>query len=157
MDSKKLECRQCHGTEVLRRDSQTGMWELMIGHASISNSSWQYLEETWLDIHHRGCKERQSQRLYCAWCQHNPQSRGTRSGSHPSLWMTGVADPYPYNMTFGRAGWLRFKRAGYSECQNDIPMGCFVKSPFPPFPKGGMRGHDSVARHSFGTHLWQPL
>ena len=66
MDSKKLECRQCQGTEVLRRDSQTGMWELMIGHASISNSSWQYLEETWLDIHHRGCKERQSQRLYCA-------------------------------------------------------------------------------------------
>jgi hypothetical protein len=34
------------------------MWELMVGYASISNSSWQYLEETWLDIHHRGCQER---------------------------------------------------------------------------------------------------
>jgi nitrate/TMAO reductase-like tetraheme cytochrome c subunit len=57
MDSKKLECRQCHQTEVLRRDAQTGMWELMVGYAAISNSSWQYLEDTWLDIVHHGCQE----------------------------------------------------------------------------------------------------
>ena len=57
MDSKKLECRQCHQTEVLRRDAQTGMWELMVGYAAISNSSWQYLEETWLDIKHRRCQQ----------------------------------------------------------------------------------------------------
>ncbi len=63
MDSKKLECQQCHQTEVLRRDTQTGMWELMVGYASISNSSWQYLEETWLDINHRGCQETPIARL----------------------------------------------------------------------------------------------
>ena len=63
MDSKKLECRQCHQTEVLRRDTQTGMWELMVGYASISNSSWRYLEETWLDINHQGCLDRPQARL----------------------------------------------------------------------------------------------
>lgn len=57
MESKKLECQQCRQTQVLLRDSQSGMWEMMVGHASISNSSWEYLEETWLDIHHRDCLE----------------------------------------------------------------------------------------------------
>ena len=63
MNSKKLECNQCRQTEILRRDSRTGMWELMVGYASISNSSWQYLEETWLDIHHKGCQERPMERV----------------------------------------------------------------------------------------------
>jgi hypothetical protein len=63
MDSKKLECRQCHQTIVLRRDAQTGMWELMVGYAAISNSSWRYLEETWLDLNHRGCEEIQGAEL----------------------------------------------------------------------------------------------
>jgi hypothetical protein len=34
------------------------MWELTVGHASISNSSWEYLKETWLDIHHGGCADK---------------------------------------------------------------------------------------------------
>ena len=52
---RDLTCRQKH---VLLRDSQTGMWELTVGHASISNSSWEYLKETWLDIHHGGCADK---------------------------------------------------------------------------------------------------
>jgi hypothetical protein len=58
MEAKTIECRHCHQKHVLLRDSQTGMWELTIGHASISNSSWEYLKETWLDIHHGGCADK---------------------------------------------------------------------------------------------------
>jgi hypothetical protein len=56
METKTIECRQCRQKHVLLRDSQTGMWELTLGQASISNSSWEYLKETWLDIHHGGCR-----------------------------------------------------------------------------------------------------
>ena len=58
MEAKTIECRHCHQKHVLLRDSQTGMWELTVGHASISNSSWEYLKETWLDIHHGGCADK---------------------------------------------------------------------------------------------------
>jgi hypothetical protein len=33
------------------------MWELVVGYGSISNSSWEYLERTWLEIHQRDCFE----------------------------------------------------------------------------------------------------
>jgi hypothetical protein len=58
MEAKTIECRHCRQKHVLLRDSQSGMWELTVGHASISNSSWEYLEETWLDIHHGGCADK---------------------------------------------------------------------------------------------------
>ncbi|MFZ0614814.1 MAG: hypothetical protein WAM73_21390 [Desulfobacterales bacterium] len=58
MESKTIECRHCRQKHVLRRDSQTGMWELAVGRAAISNSSWEYLKETWLDVHHGRCREK---------------------------------------------------------------------------------------------------
>jgi hypothetical protein len=60
MEARTIECRHCHQKHVLLRDSQSGMWELTVGHASISNSSWEYLKETWLDIHHGGCADKRN-------------------------------------------------------------------------------------------------
>jgi hypothetical protein len=55
MNSKTLTCRQCQETLVLWRDSYTGMWELPFGHGSISNFSWEYLQDTWQELHGMEC------------------------------------------------------------------------------------------------------
>jgi hypothetical protein len=57
MESKILTCQDCAKTQVLIKDSHSGMWELVVGYGSISNSSWEYLERTWLEIHQRDCFE----------------------------------------------------------------------------------------------------
>jgi hypothetical protein len=57
MESKMVTCQDCAKTQVLIKDSHSGMWELVVGYGSISNSSWEYLEKTWLEIHHRDCFE----------------------------------------------------------------------------------------------------
>ncbi len=58
MESKKLICDQCRESQNILHDSFTGLWEMPIGHASISNTSWEYLEKTWREIHRQDCQEK---------------------------------------------------------------------------------------------------
>jgi hypothetical protein len=62
METKTLICPRCRKRKVLLRDSHTGMWELSIRFTSISNSSWEYLQRTWLDIHRPQCRQVQEMR-----------------------------------------------------------------------------------------------
>ena len=55
MESKKLVCKNCSESKDIIKDSFTGMWELMVGYASISNMSWEFIEKTWLELHRREC------------------------------------------------------------------------------------------------------
>ena len=57
MDTKLLWCERCFRTQDLLRDRITGMWQLSIEHASISNTSWQALEQTWREIHNPDCRQ----------------------------------------------------------------------------------------------------
>jgi hypothetical protein len=65
MEAKTIECRYCRQKHILMRDSLTGMWELTIGRASISNSSWEYLRKTWLAARHYGCRNKSKEPEGC--------------------------------------------------------------------------------------------
>ena len=52
-----LICPKCRQSTKILRDENTGLWELPKPYSSISNLSWQYLEQLWLKGHIQDCKK----------------------------------------------------------------------------------------------------
>ena len=52
-----LNCPKCRQSTEILRDDNTGLWELPKRYASISNLSWQYLEQLWLKGHNQVCEK----------------------------------------------------------------------------------------------------
>ena len=51
-----LTCPKCRQSTEILRDESTGLWELPKRYSSISNLSWQYLEQLWLKGHNQACE-----------------------------------------------------------------------------------------------------
>ena len=54
-----LTCPKCRQSTEILRDESTGLWELPKRYSSISNLSWQYLEQLWLKGHNQACEKEQ--------------------------------------------------------------------------------------------------
>ena len=52
-----LTCPKCLQSTEISRDENTGLWELPKRYSSISNLSWQYLEQLWLKGHNQACEK----------------------------------------------------------------------------------------------------
>jgi hypothetical protein len=52
-----LTCPKCRQSTEILRDENTGLWELPKRYSSISNLSWQYLEQLWLKGHNQACEK----------------------------------------------------------------------------------------------------
>jgi len=52
-----LTCPKCRQSTEILRDENTGLWKLPERYASISNLSWQYLEQLWMQSHVQDCEK----------------------------------------------------------------------------------------------------